>query len=338
MKIHENLPINELTTMQLGGKARYVIEVTRDNELPLAYKFASERSLPTYVISGGSNIIANDEDYDGLILLNKIKGINIIEKTASSVKLKIGSAEILDDICADVSKKGYTGMEAMSAIPGTIGGAVIQNSGAYGQDISKVLTSVEVFDTKTSQFTAISKAEINYGYRTSIFNSSEKGRYFITAVCIKLKKGVIKGELYRSLQNYLDSNHIAEKTPSIIRQAVSAIRATKLPDPAKIPSAGSFFYNVTVNPGEKKEFSKKYPEAPIYKIGDSWEIASAWLIEQTGLKGKLIHGFRVSETAPLVLIKESANSYADLDAARQEIVDAVKDKFDIVLTQEPEEI
>lgn len=324
--------------MQLGGKARYIIEITQENDVPQAYKFASERDLPVYIISGGSNIIAHDEDYNGVILLNRIKGVHVVEKSASSIQLKIGSGEVLDDICAETSKKGYTGMEAMSAIPGTIGGAVIQNSGAYGQDISKVLTSVEVFDTLTNKFIAISKAEINYGYRTSIFNSSEKGRYFIVAVCIKLKKGEIKSQLYRSLQNYLDDNNITERAPSIIRQSVSAIRAAKLPDPVSVPSAGSFFYNVTVTPEEKREFQKKYPEAPIHKIGDSWEVASAWLIDQVGLKGRLFHGFRVSESAPLVLIKESADSYADLSAARAEIVNAVKDKFDITLQQEPEEI
>lgn len=211
MKIHENLPISELTTMKLGGKARYIIEITAEDDILPAYKFARERDLPTYIISGGSNIIAQDEDYHGVVLLNKIKGVHIVEKTASTIQLKIGSGELLDDICAEFAKKGYTGMEAMSAIPGTIGGAVIQNSGAYGQDISKVLISVEAFDTQTNRLVAISKSEINYGYRTSIFNSSAKGRYFITAVCVKLKKGEIKGQLYQSLQNYLDENHIQDR-------------------------------------------------------------------------------------------------------------------------------
>ncbi|MDL2327361.1 UDP-N-acetylmuramate dehydrogenase [Ruminococcaceae bacterium OttesenSCG-928-A11] len=338
MKIRKNIPLNELTTIRLGGNAKFVIDITSEDDIPLAYKFAREQNLPTYIISGGSNIIAGDEDYNGVILLNRIKGVYIVEKTAQGIQLKIGSGEILDDICGEMSRKGYTGMEALSAIPGTIGGAVIQNSGAYGQDISSVLTSVEVYNTEARNFEAISKSEINYGYRTSIFNTEKKNHYFITAVCLKLKKGEIKGELYKSLQAYLDENKIANRLPITIRQAVSAIRAKKLPDPEYIPSAGSFFYNVTVTPEEKKDFLKKFPDAPIYKISGSWEIASAWLIDQAGLKGKLLHGFRVSETAPLVLIKESADSYADLDAARTEIINTIKDKFGITLQQEPEEI
>lgn len=338
MKIRENVSISELTTMRLGGKAKFVIEITTEDDLPKAYKFAREHGLPTYIISGGSNIIAGDEDYNGVVLLNKIKGIYVTSKTTSTIQLKIGSGEVLDDVCYEMSKKGYTGMEALSKIPGTIGGAVIQNSGAYGQDISRILTSVEVYNTETKKFEAISKSEINYGYRTSIFNSDEKNRYFITAVCLKLKKGEIKGRLYQSLQDYLDKNQIADRAPMTIRNAVAMIRAQKLPDPELIPSAGSFFYNVTVTPEEKKSFLKKYPNAPIYKIGDSWEIASAWLIDQAGLKGKLLHGFRISETAPLVLIKESADSYTDLNKAREEIVSTIKEKFDITLQQEPEEL
>ena len=338
MTIKESLPISELTTMKLGGKARYVINITSKDELSTAYNFAKEQNLPTYIVAGGSNIIAKDEDYNGVILLNNIKGIRTTKESNSTIKFEVGSGEVLDDVCANVSKKGFTGMEAMSAIPGTIGGAVIQNSGAYGQDISKILVSVEAYDISARKNITIPKHKIEYGYRNSIFNSSKKGRYFITAVCVKLKKGEIKGELYRSLQGYLDDNNIAERTPNIIRQAVSNIRANKLPDPKLAPSAGSFFYNVTVTAQEKKIFLKKYPDAPVYKIGAQWEIASAWLIEQVGLKGRTLHGFKISETAPLVLIKKSADSYADLAAAREEIKSAVNEKFGITLQQEPEEI
>jgi len=339
MKIRENIPVSGLTTMGLGGKARFVIDIITEDDVAPAYKFAAERDLPVYIIAGGSNIVARDEAFDGVVLINRIKGVHVVEKSASGVLLKVGSGEVLDNICALAAKKGYTGLEAMSAIPGTIGGAVIQNSGAYGQDISKVLTSVETYDFTAKKFIAISKNEINYGYRSSIFNDEAKGRYFITAVCIKLKKGEMKGDLYKSLQSHLDENHTEGRAPLTIRQAVTAIRASKLPDPATVPSAGSFFYNVTVSPDEKKIFQKKFPDAPIYKIGDSWEIASAWLIDQAGLKGQTLHGFHISEQAPLVLVKDNpAATYGDLAVAREKIVNTIKDKFDITLQQEPEEI
>jgi UDP-N-acetylmuramate dehydrogenase len=338
MKVRENVSLSELTTMRLGGPARFVADINSEDDVEMAYTFAEKNRLKVYILGGGSNTIGRDTGYDGLVLINRLNGINVVEKTTTSVVLKIGSGEILDDICEYTAKRGYTGLEAMSSIPGTIGGAAIQNSGAYGQEIAKVLESVEVFDINKKHFAALSKSEINYAYRQSIFNSTAKGRYFITAVRLKLKKGQISGPLYQSLQNYLDQNHLTDRSPRTIREAVAAIRAEKLPDPKFTPSTGSFFKNVTFSAAEAKKFRQKFPDAPIFKVGPALEVSGGWLIEQAGLKGQVLNGMKVSDQAALILINQSAANYADLDKARTAIVTAVQQKFGITLQQEPEEI
>jgi UDP-N-acetylmuramate dehydrogenase len=295
--------------------------------------------LETYILGGGSNTIAPDAAFRGLVLLNQLTGINVVKKTtAGNFTLKIGSGELLDNVVDFTTKRGLTGLEALSAIPGTIGGAAIQNSGAYGQELSSAIHSVEVFDTVKKTFSALSKADIDYGYRHSIFNSTKKHRYFITAVCLSLKTGEIKGKLYTPLQNFLATNGLTDRHPQTIRNAVLSIRASKLPDPKITPSAGSFFKNVSVSAEAAADYRRRFPNMPLHKVGANWEISSGWLIEQTGLKGQVLHGMLVSDKAALILINKSAESYADLAAARAEIIDRVHQLFDIKLEQEPEEI
>jgi UDP-N-acetylmuramate dehydrogenase len=339
MNIQSNISLGKLTTMRLGGQATYVTEVKSELDVETAYAFARKNQLKTYILGGGSNTIARDNGFDGLVLINKLSGINVVKKTTSGVlTLKIGSGEILDNVVNFTTKRGLSGIEAMSGIPGTIGGAAIQNSGAYGQELAHVIHSVEVYDTTDDSFLALSKSDIGYNYRRSIFNTTAKNRYFITAICLKLKPGEIKSKLYAPLQDYLDSNQLTQRDPQTIRNAVLSIRASKLPDPKTTPSAGSFFKNVSLSNTEAEQFRQQFPNAPLHQIGDTWKIPAGWLIEQTGLKGQVIHGMLVSPKAALILINQSAQSYADLDQARQIIVGKVEQLFGITLEQEPEEL
>jgi UDP-N-acetylmuramate dehydrogenase len=339
MNIRKNVSFHDLTTMKLGGSATYVAEISSELDVETAYVFAKKNQLQTYILGGGSNTIAGDAGFDGLVLVNKITGIDVVKKTTSGVlTLKVGSGELMDNVVSFTTKRGLTGIETLSSLPGTIGGAAIQNSGAYGQELAQVIYSVEVYDLKEKAFKALSKADIDYGYRHSIFNSSAKGRYFITAVCITLKPGEIKGKLYSPLQNFLDTNGFTDRSPQTIRSAVMSIRASKLPDPKVIPSAGSFFKNVSIPSDQVQDYRRRFPNMPIHKVGKNWEISSGWLVEQTGLKGQVIHGMLVSDKAALILINQSAQSYADLSAARSEITAKVHQLFNIELEQEPEEI
>ena len=251
----------------------------------------------------------------------------------NKIQLWSASGEILDDFVRYSTKYGWSGIECLSAVPGTVGAAPVQNVGAYGQDIAQTLVNVDAYDTKTEKFVTLDAKKLDLGYRHSIFNSGDEiGRYFITKITVALEKKELKPPFYNSLQKYLDDNNIDEYTPENIRKAVHAVR-TKLPNPEFIASSGSFFKNVYLDPEESIKAEKK--GIPVW---DGGKVPSGWLLENAGLKGKLIHGMRVWETASLVLVNESAKSYSDLDAARKEIIKTVKDKFGYTLEQEPMEL
>ena len=335
MNIRENVPISTLTTMRLGGATRYVIDIDKVEDLSQAYAFAKEKNLPVYVLGSGSNIIGRDGGFNGVILVCKLTGMGILrEEKDEVVQLYSYSGELLDDFVTYGTEMGYSGMEALSAIPGTVGAAPVQNVGAYGQDISQSLVEVEVFDTETGEIKTLPKDQLELSYRHSIFNHGELvGRYFITKVVVELHKGHLTPPFYNSLQAYIDEHSIIDFSPDSIRQCVRAVRESKLPDPELIASSGSFFKNVYLSPEEAAG-----AEAAGIPVWDGGKVPSGWLIEHAGLKGQEFHGMRVSDKAALVLINESAKSYADLAAARAEIIKIVKDKFGFTLEQEPMEL
>lgn len=335
MNIRENVPISTLTTMRLGGAARYVIDIEKVEDLSEAYSFASEKNLPVYVLGSGSNIIGRDGGFNGVILVCKLMGMGVVsEEKDDTIQLYSYSGELLDDFVTYSTEMGFSGMEALSAIPGTVGAAPVQNVGAYGQDISQSLVSVEAFDTKTKELVVLAKDQLDLSYRHSIFNHGENvGRYFITKIIVELHRGYLTPPFYNSLQAYIDENSIIDFSPDSIRKCVRAVRDSKLPDPEHIASSGSFFKNVYLSPEEAAG-----AEAAGIPVWDGGKIPSGWLIEHAGLKGQEFHGMRVSDKAALVLINENAKSYADLAAARAEIVSIVEEKFGFTLEQEPMEL
>lgn len=384
LKIEENVPIRNLVTMRIGGPARFVITVTSKEEIPEAFQFAKERNLPVCVLGGGANTFAKDEGFDGVIILDRIMGISEVErpegessegvssenenfegessKSESSegkisedesskdgdiAYFKAYGGEQWDDLVTYVSERGYSGIEAMAGIPGTAGAAPVQNIGAYGQEVTQVIVSVDAYDTKTGEFVVIPASEMKMSYRKSIFNSGENvGRYFIYATTVRVKKGQLNPPFYRSLQAYIDEHHETDFSPLNIARMVKAVRNSKLPDPEKIASAGSFFKNVYLTDEEADEAEARGIQVwrNAKEVGpDSPEkrtnlVNSGWLLEEAGLKGKVFHGMKVSEKAALILINEDAKTYADLAAARDEIANIVFEKFGFRIEQEPDEI
>ena len=339
MNIRENVSISTLTTMRLGGDARYVIEISELADIPEAYKFAAEKKLPTFVLGGGANTIGKDEGFDGVILLNRLKGIEVISETSDEVVVRAMGGENWDEFVEFTCERGYSGIECLSKIPGTVGAAPVQNIGAYGQDIAQVLESVEVYDRETHELTVLGASELDMNYRSTIFNTGKLvGRYFIVAVTFVLENEEhLKPPFYNSLQRYIDEHNETDFSPMNIRKIVSSIRAEKLPDPAHEASAGSFFKNIFVSDAEAADATAK--GIKVWDKDDGKKmINSGYLIEGAGLKGTKLHGFKVSDKAALILINESASSYADLDAARSEIREKVKEKYGFNLEQEPVEI
>ncbi len=324
--------------MRLGGLARYVVEMTQPEEITEGYKFAERKNLPTWIMGGGANTLGRDEGFDGVILLNQLKGIKILQQDEETLILRAMSGEVWDDLVKYACELGYSGIEAMSAIPGTVGAAPVQNIGAYGQEVSQVIESVEAYDRRTGEFVTLDESELEMGYRHTRFNyGKDAGRFFIVAVTIKLYKKPMQAPFYNSLQRYIDNHQETDFSPMNIRKMVSIIRAEKLPDPAKVASAGSFFKNIYLD--KIKADQAEAQGIPLWRSEDGkGKINSGWLIEQCGLKGKLLHGMRVSDKAALVLINESAESYTDLAKARNEIIETVVQKYGYVLEQEPVEV
>ena len=351
--VRENVPLSELTTMRLGGKAKYVVEITTKWEIPSALEFAKKKGLPYFVLGGGANTLGRDEGFPGVILLMKIRGIDIVDADAEGFLVYGAAGENWDDFVRFTVEHEMSGVECLAKIPGTVGAAPVQNIGAYGQEISQVVDHVEAYDTKTGEFVVIGRDEMKMSYRSTLFNTGpEAGRYIITGVIFALYDGnfePMNGPLYKSLQNHLDgildpgereSYEQNGYPPRLLYDGVSAIRGEKLPDPAEKASAGSFFKNIYFEPSDSKTLA--LAEATGCKIYDKADgrkmINTGALIEKAGLKGKLLYGMRVSDKAALVLINESARSYADLEAARAEIIERVFNKFGFKIEQEPVEI
>jgi UDP-N-acetylmuramate dehydrogenase len=337
MDIQTGVPLKEHTTMQLGGPARFMVTVETPEELAAVIERGQKQNLPIFVLGGGSNIIARDYGFAGIIVRNRIPGFETLSDDGTYVTLKIGAGEEWDSVVARSVEMGLSGIEALSAIPGTTGATPVQNVGAYGQEIANTLQSLEAYDMKEHRFVSLSHADCSFAYRYSIFKSTENRRYIITNITLKLSRIAPKPPFYASLQKYLDDHSITYFTPQVIRDAVVAIRKEKLPNPALLPNTGSFFKNPIIEEWILNDLKKQYDDIPSYAMADgTFKVPAGWLIEHAELKGYAAHGFKIYEKNALVIINESATSYNDLELFRQEIIDKVRDQFRITLEQEPE--
>lgn len=341
MDVHTNIPLKNYTTMKLGGPARFMTVARRLDDVADIVAHAKEQNLPFFVLGGGSNLIVGDSGYDGVIIQNKITGFDVIQSGDGRVQIKIGAGEIWDDVVKRTVEMNLTGIEAMSAIPGTAGAAPVQNVGAYGQEIADTLVSLEAFDSTTMQHVTLKNIDCGFSYRNSIFRGEAMGRYIITSITIELYTTAPEPPFYESLQRYFDEHNTTIFTPQVVRDAVIEIRREKLPDPNVLPNTGSFFKNAIVEKWQLDDLKKilEVDDVPSYDMpGNKYKIPTGWLIEQIGFKGKLLHGMRVHDKNALVLINESATSHADLVAAREEIKGAIRDEYRITIEQEPLEL
>lgn len=329
-------PLANYVTMHIGGPATTITKVTSEEELIEAINYANKNGLKPLVIGEGSNIIFGDSGFDGLVIVNKIIGLDINAKTGV---VKVGAGEHWHSVVEQTVSNGLVGIESLALIPGTAGATPINNVGAYGQDISEVLQSVRAFDTNTKEFVELSNAECNFGYRTSMFKVEHYGRYIITEITLQLKPTDTSyaPSPYPSLEQELVKQSITHPTPTDVMNAVIKIRSNKLPDPTKLANTGSFFKNPIVSSAKVSALLAKYPDLPHYPQHDGREKLSAgWLVEQAGLKGHKERGMWVYDKQALVLVNESAKSFADLKNMVDIVSSTVQQKFGINLEPEPE--
>jgi UDP-N-acetylmuramate dehydrogenase len=339
MEIHTNIPLKNFTTMKIGGDSRFMTEVRTPDEIQKVYRNAKSQKLPIFILGSGSNVIAKDEGFNGIVIRIRIPGFEVISDDINNTTIKIGAGEIWDSVVKRTVDMNLSGIETMSAIPGTAGATPVQNVGAFGQEIADTLQSLEAYDSQTDTFVTLQRDDCKFAYRDSIFRNESIGRYVITSITIKLSKNQPQPPFYESLQKYLDERNIKIYSTDVIRNAVIEIRKDRLPDPSLMPNSGSFFKNAIVEKWQVDDLSNQYLNMPVFELGDGkYKIPTGWLIDKAGLKGTLSHGIKVYEKNALVLVNESAKSYGDLAAARDEIIGRVRDKFRVNIEQEPLEI
>ncbi|OGG87580.1 UDP-N-acetylenolpyruvoylglucosamine reductase [Candidatus Kuenenbacteria bacterium RIFCSPHIGHO2_02_FULL_39_13] len=334
LKIQENYSLNNLTTIKVGGAARFFARIKNVDELKEALEYAHHHSLNIFVISGGSNVVVSDNGFPGLAIQININGFEVVRENKKDVVLKIGAGEVWDKVVKRAVANGWWGIENLSWIPGRIGACAVQNSGAYGQEISDVIDELKVLEIASGEIKIFEKDECGYGYRTSIFNTGKRDQYIIVAVVLKLKKqGTIsKGQGinnlakidYPDVKKYFEERGLEQPSLQQIRQAIIYIRSNKLPDMSKVGNAGSFFKNIVVSGKEYDDFLEKIREnfgdeevgkaeelKEKYRLGKEIKILTAWLIDICGLKGAQVGYVKVYEKQPLVLVTEPSKATAD---------------------------
>lgn len=325
----ENISLKELHTFGLTvNAAQYTLVETEQQiqellPLPAAH----------LILGGGSNMLFT-KDFEGLVVHNKIRGIELVEENDETVLIRVGGGEVWHLLVVWCIEQGYAGLENLSLIPGSVGAAPIQNIGAYGVELKDVFERLEAINLSTGKIETLHFQDCAFGYRDSIFKRKAKGRYFITRVFLRLSKQAKFNISYGAIQQVLETS----QTPLSIRSisnAVIQIRTQKLPDPKEIGNSGSFFKNPIVANADIEALKKEYPSMPVYPIDDNHsKLAAGWLIDQLGWKGYRKGDAGVHEQQALVLVNYDNAKGSEIWELAQEIQLSVREKFGVLL--EPE--
>ena len=343
MEILPNYDLTKLNTFGINAKAKFFVEIKEEGELTELFESPIFQKNPKLFLGGGSNVLLT-EDFEGLVILNRVKGTEILEENTEEVVIRAMGGEIWHDLVNFVVERDYWGIENLAYIPGSVGAAPMQNIGAYGAELQNVLENVEAVEVATGAKKIFKKEECCFGYRDSAFKQEFKGKYFILAITIRLSKTEKKNISYKILKEYLEKNQIEVRSPKDIADAVTSIRKSKLPDPKVIGNAGSFFKNVFVGKEKLAALQKQYPELPYFLEGEKIKIPTAWLIEQCGPAsprhgGASWKGYRegdigVHEKQALVLVNYGGGTGKEIKNLAEQIIDSVYSKFGLKLIPE----
>ena len=334
MNIIENYPLLKLNTFGVDVKAKYFTSINTINELIELTKTNVFKDLELLILGGGSNILFT-KDFDGLVILNNIKGKEIIDQNQQSIFLKIGAGENWHQLVMYCVDNGWGGIENLSLIPGNTGTAPMQNIGAYGVEIKETFIELEALEISSGKIVKFNNSDCEFGYRESVFKNKMKNQYIILNITLELKKNPVLNINYGDVKAILESQNI--KNPGIkeVSNAIISIRQSKLPDPKKIGNSGSFFKNPIVSLNQLELIKKKYPNVVNYEINENeFKIAAGWLIERAGWKGKKFNNYGVHEKQALVLVNYGLANGMEIFELSEKIILDIKDKFGITLERE----
>ena len=330
--VKENVALKDKNTFHVAATTRWYGEFSSADDLKAFYDDPRFRALPKFILGGGSNLLIT-QDFDGLMLKSVDTSVSVTDENDAYTFVKIGAGADWTATVASLVDKGFNGIENLMSVPGTVGGAAVQNIGAYGLEIAERISEVECFDPAAGEVRVLSADDCDYGYRTSIFKT-EKTDWVVLSVTLALPKVFEPRVAYKELAAVF-----GDKVPASAKEvasAVKAVRAKKLPDPAKIGNAGSFFKNPVVTKVKMVHLLEDDPTLVTYPLaGGRAKLSAGRLIDAVGLKGKREGDAGVSEKHSLVLVNYGNATGKDILAMAEKVKAAVKRRYGVTLEPEP---
>lgn len=334
LTIQSNVSLKPYNTFGIDATARYLVEVENEEDIQTLLQLPNTHSLPMLILGGGSNLLLT-QDFNGLVVKINLKGISLVKEDQEYVWVRAGAGESWHGFVMYCVEKGWAGIENLSLIPGTVGAAPMQNIGAYGVEIKDTFDRLEAVHVATGKKHIFNNADCRFGYRNSIFKNEAKGQYIISSVQFKLAKKPTFHVSYGDIQNTLEQMGVKELSIKSVSEAVIKIRRSKLPDPAEIGNAGSFFKNPEIPSSQYETLKTQYPTIPGYVINETTvKVPAGWLIEQNGWKGKRIGSIGVHTRQALVLVNYGGGKGAEIQQLARKIQDSVEEQFGIRLYTE----
>jgi len=332
--IVENASLDARNTFRVPARAHLLVDVRKRDALAELFGYAALKSQPLLVLGEGSNILFT-RDWPGVVLAIGARGIAVVEADAERAHIRVEAGENWNDFVHWSLAHGYAGLENLAAIPGTVGAAPIQNIGAYGVEVREFIRGVEAWDRRESRIVEIAAADCGFGYRDSRFKR-EPDRHVVLAVDFELPRQHEPRLDYAGVREELAALGVDDARPAAIAEAITRIRARKLPNPALIGNAGSFFKNPVVPRAQAEALRREHATLPAWPAGeDSSKISAAWLVETAGYKGLREGDAAVSQNHALVLVNHGHATGAQIRALAERIQTGVCERFGVQLEPEP---
>jgi UDP-N-acetylmuramate dehydrogenase len=331
--MQNNISLKPYNTFGIDVNANRFSKFSTIDELKSVLSERKENE-PLLILGGGSNVLLT-KPFEGLVLKNEIKGFEIIEENDNEVVIEAGAGEIWHQFVINCIEHGFAGLENMSLIPGSVGASPMQNIGAYGVEIKDVFDHLNAFEISTGEMKRFDKNDCSFGYRESVFKNIYKNQFVICSVAFRLKKNANLNTSYGAIESELQKMGITSPTIRDVSNAVIAIRQSKLPDPAVLGNAGSFFKNPVVDESLVEKIKATYPDIPNYPAENGKrKLAAGWLIETSGWKGKVVETCGIHKLQALVLVNYGGSTGKQIYDLSSQIIHDVEAKFGVNLERE----